>query len=935
MSIKNAFRHVPYVLAFYDVAHDFWPTSITNFTTTTITTTNPITTTTSATMTGPGPAPNPRKRGPHTAPSNSSSASATTAAPDRKRARTATARTIAAQTDVPELRAGSLNVAGFVRVRKFEIAALQRAMASARGVLKQRAFQSVPRDLRRRTASHNAKRVPSRLRARAEREMRADNTPTHTFRRRAKSGRDRLRAETAAKLLAMGKKRELVERLVREQAPAASTTAAAVAAAAGLAKPPRAHPKHRKRQRAKTWLPTHVWHAKRAHMAVRWRFAVAESPTAKSFRSTQRAVHHHGAVAWDTSYWSSILLRGDELLLDRVLEAVCVGGGGGADGKVRMGRRAKECWAYVRGGFPTEPIAPVTVVWSPAEEAAGNGGSDSAVGTGTVTGTGTGRRVLIRLHPAAFLAVWTELRCAIADHNPAAGPPKIFMDDLRFELASIRIAGPSATDALLAVLAPVRPAGATETVWAGLRGLTNPAALPPDVVFGFSVSDPRLRFPPRPLDPASPQEQPQQSRLFAIQSTWPVPATPHALLDPRARTAAVKRLASQSHIDKRKAAAAPGCFPEPIGNDPEIPVMLLSTPLAGHGSSCRDGGSGGPRTSPGAWTVVLPWKWALPVWCALMKLADVRFGGIAEQRQMAFDHGLPWFPADFAGTPAGDDWEDEQATLRRETWDRKPRQKRLNYDAVRVSGPGSRGEVGEWSRCDWQILMTAPPPLGDATRAVPSTSSLLASTQTETQTQTPAPPPPLAERKQWWHMTAALIAACLRTPQGPGLPPSLPPSLQAAAVADSNGSGAPPLQNAIFTVKIVLLQRGSPSAGSRIYRLPAGDGDGGGARAWTALAAALRAGKGRKKHGMKDRAGVVQPGQDAYPACPGEDHLVGFVTTGNYSLSQGVAVAVGGIVYGAWFRAEPGQPSRASRDRLVVVRGVGETVARLGRWEVA
>lgn len=901
-------------------------------------------------MTGPGPAPNPRKRGPDTAPSNSSGASAAAAAPDRKRARTATARAIVAQTDVAELRTGSLNVAGFVRARKFEIAALQRAMAGARGALKQRAFQSVPRDLRRRTASHNSKRVPSRLRARAQREMLADNTPTHTFRRRAKSGRDRLRAETAAKLLAMGKKRGLVERLIREQAPAAAaastgTTAAtaATAAAPALAKPPRAHSKFRKRQRAKTWLPTHVWHAKRAHMAVRWRFAVAESPTAKCFRSTQRAVHQRGAVAWDTSYWSSILLRGDELLLDRVLEAVCVGGGGGggADGRVRMGRRAKECWAYARGGFPTEPIAPVMVVWSPAEDAAGDEGMATA--TAAATGTAKGRRVLIQLHPAAFLQVWTELRCVIADHNPAAGPPKVFMDDLRFELGSIRIAGPSATDALLAVLTPVRPAGAAETVWAGLGGLTNPAALPPDVVFSFSVSDPRLRFPPRPLDPSSlpslpsPQEQQQQqqqqqSRLFTIQSTWPMPATPHALLDPTARTAAVKRQASQSRIDKRKAAAVPGHFPEPIENDPEIPVILLSTPLAGH---ARSSGGSGQRTTPGAWTVVLPWKWVLPVWCALMKLADVRFGGIAEQRQMAFDHGVPWFPADFAGTPAGDDWEDEQAALRRQTWDRKPRQKRLNYDAVRVSGPGSRGEAGDWSRCDWQILMATaappPPPPGDTMRTVPTTSSLLASAPTETQTQTtpPPPPPPLAERRQWWHMTAVLIAACLRTPH----PAALPPSLQ--AVADSNSNGGHALQNAVFTVKIILLQRGSPSAGSRIYRLPAGGGDGDGSTAWTALAAALRAGKGRKKHGTKDRAGVVQPGQDAYPVCPGEDHLVGFVTTGNYSLSQGVAVAVGGIAYGAWFRAEPGQPSGASRDRLVIVRGVGEAVGRLGRWEVA
>jgi ribonuclease P/MRP protein subunit POP1 len=47
---------------------------------------------------------------------------------------------------------------------------------NCRSALAQRAFQDVPRSLRRRTASHDVKRVPKRLREKAAREIASDGT---------------------------------------------------------------------------------------------------------------------------------------------------------------------------------------------------------------------------------------------------------------------------------------------------------------------------------------------------------------------------------------------------------------------------------------------------------------------------------------------------------------------------------------------------------------------------------------------------------------------------------------------------------------------------------------------------------------------------------------------------------------------------------------
>ncbi|KAI4154199.1 MAG: hypothetical protein LQ340_001831 [Diploschistes diacapsis] len=109
---------------------------------------------------------NPKKR------TASSAAAATGRGP--KFTKLIDARKILAQTSDPAINnmTGELNVASFVKAREFEIRALENSMAASKQSAATRAFQQVPRELRRRTASHNVKRAPRRLRARAAKEVR-------------------------------------------------------------------------------------------------------------------------------------------------------------------------------------------------------------------------------------------------------------------------------------------------------------------------------------------------------------------------------------------------------------------------------------------------------------------------------------------------------------------------------------------------------------------------------------------------------------------------------------------------------------------------------------------------------------------------------------------------------------------------------------------
>ena len=87
------------------------------------------------------------------------------------RARLRDARTISKQTSLIAFKNGELDVEKFVKAREYEICALEDGMSKSKERLMRRAFQQVPKELRRRTASHNVKRVPKRLRARAKKEV--------------------------------------------------------------------------------------------------------------------------------------------------------------------------------------------------------------------------------------------------------------------------------------------------------------------------------------------------------------------------------------------------------------------------------------------------------------------------------------------------------------------------------------------------------------------------------------------------------------------------------------------------------------------------------------------------------------------------------------------------------------------------------------------
>ncbi|GKZ19266.1 hypothetical protein AbraIFM66951_011407 [Aspergillus brasiliensis] len=853
------------------------------------------------------------------------------AAAARKRQKTFDARSLAVQAADAALSAsGELDVAAYVEAREYEIRSLESGIQRSKNALTSRAFQKVPRSLRRRTASHNVKRVPKRLRARARREMIEDNTPTVSSRTRKPTEQMRIRLETARRLQNLNAKTKAKradlkakrDKEVRKTLEESGSHAYEIAPRVPkikknkLSRPNPPEAKFKKRQQCKTWLPTHMFHAKRAHMATSkdplWRFAVPLSPTEKSYRPTHRARGSRGAVAWDMSYLGTVQLEGTMGAIEGVLRAVGVEGekAWGVKGrKWRAGTRGLRAWVYEWEG-ERRPIALVTLVWCAEVKGEDVEMVDADEGGKQRKGKKDWRKVFARVHPSAFLQLWNALLGVSKKQNPP-----VMVEDLRFEIGSIEITGPGSTEALLASFKPVAVDGkdivadSPEATWTSLLGVTNPSSLPQDAVLGFSVADPRLEFPPKTLKPSSSEDEMQ--RLAILLSSWSPDNTQSApaLFDRRARLAAARQLPSQKAINRRRSEAGPGVRPPAKDTDPKIPVMVLASRPSTQSKS---------SSAPGTWTVLLPWKCVLPFWYSLMYYplssgGNPRFGGLKEQQQLSFESGEPWFPGDFPGTRAGWEWGLREREEAKREWERRPKGRRTEFESIDLRN-GQKGEIGRGWACDWERLIQGAP-------AANST------------TDKEQPKPDDATNPQ---DNASAIHPPLNIHQ-------LSTSESARALTDASTTID---TAALATVKLTLLNRGTPTPRARIYRLPTTDPEL--RQKWLSLSsnntndAKTKLNKQQthaSTHSSKEEArqqlaaSLITPSADDdarqnHLPIPTEEDLIGFITTGNYNLAEGKGTGIGSIQLSKVVKG------KANGRNMCIIRSAGETVARVGFWEL-
>lgn len=913
--------------------------------------------------------------------------------PSHKRSKVRDARTVRSQPADAALKNGELDLQAFLSAREFEIRALTSGMQASKNVNNRRAFQLVPRGMRRRTASHNVKKLPKRLRARAAREKVGDNTPTVEARRRKpKTSRGRIRVEAARRLGILAekkKKRRLRESMERaKQAAEGHEGVLRVKESAAMKQlietrparpkirrnllndPPKPKAKFRKRQIDKTWLPTHLWHAKRAKMTPPkeplWRFSIPLTPNEKVYRPTHRASTVKGVMVWDMSYMSTIGLYGHEAGIERTLRTLGMSHDSLWNDRGKRWREGRRKWSGILSkemGDLGRAVGPAAVIWNPEKSTPQT--SEEPQSTNKVE-----RQVYIRLHPSCFLEIFNILTKLIKRETP-----RLYVEDLRFEIGSIELTGPDAIEALQGVIRPYRKDNEREVDARLFESLTTTAtavSLSSDAVLGFSTRDPRLSYPPRKIQ----AQTENTSQSDGARNTDTQASPPFLLFDRDARFKA-SRFPSQQSLNRRKGANPPGQPLEVSDADPPFPIILFS--------------SRAKTSAQNTWTLLAPWKCILPIWYSLVHYplstsGNPRVGGMNELQQVTFEQGLPWFPGDFPGTDAGAEWELEQRQKRKADWARRPKSKRVAWESLDL-GAGRKGEIGIGWACELERLFGLQ---SDIEPEQEDTASQGTKKATEVPVMSDKGKEADADHKEGdagvGKPEAGSDDADHAKKEMPRHPLTLVHHISKAAfnkLASSNPPESRP-PHSIVAVKITFPSRGVVKPCARIYRLPSrkiNDQVSPNTQPevpatdppsqpkplpsdlreqWLAkIPGFLRNQQPPKKKTSRPQRFPPTADHDAqklllaqslvtnkvpfppekhasgdsdHPLVPNEEDLIGYVTKGAFSLTEGNGVAVGSVsVERALEALEAGGQKEG---HVCIVRNAGEAVGWVGRWEV-
>lgn len=204
----------------------------------------------------------------------------------------------------------------FAASRSIEIAAMTESIL--RPSKTKLIFQNLPVHMRRRVMSHNSKRLPVKFRQGHIEQFKKGGSPP---KQRRPSRKHRRRPANLLK-------------------------------------------EYNRRQKRNIWLETHIWHAKRFHMTERWGHRLAYAPCDKAFRACYRASSAH-CLLQDISYYTPIQISGPVEAIKEMFKSLTDHSCGlGICAKAYVtGSREGTIHLYEANTFPYGYIGKISFLW--------------------------------------------------------------------------------------------------------------------------------------------------------------------------------------------------------------------------------------------------------------------------------------------------------------------------------------------------------------------------------------------------------------------------------------------------------------------------------------------------------------------------------------------------------------------------------------------
>ncbi|XP_078038487.1 POP1 ribonuclease P/MRP subunit isoform X1 [Augochlora pura] len=538
-------------------------------------------------------------------------------------------------------------------------------------------FQKLPVYMRRRVMSHNAKRLPRRLREAHLNQMKKSGLPPKVKR-------------------PCRKYRRRPRNLLLE---------------------------YNRRQQNKIWLETHIWHAKRFHMVEKWGYRLASHANDRCFKANYRAVAKH-CLMQDISYYTCVEMHGPEENLKETLKSHCNPLELTFAANVFIsGTREGTLMFFKKNGYPRFPIGHVHFLWRPS--------------TNSILKT-----IWIWVHPSFLNEFLNEIISSfdlkVNDAKPSTENSQMiksnsYINDNNCKMTvhkntinRFRLFGPLALSTLTETLrlpsidenfySPItteveenrmeyedgtqdnnklwhkeyysneenlKSLKFQKQMWELLQTLQSSSQLPPNIVLGFTVLDPRFHLPKKRTKP-----QGNVSKIMELMTVPPTSANFSPIWDKEIRQKITETCVTTSSINKlRSKCLVPGISNDKHFNEEimtKIPILLVQKPGVGN------------QGLSSAIDIILPAGWAMPFWLACI-LRCVRVGALQESRSIAFEYGNAKSPD--INDPDTLAYTKEALSTKKELIEkylRYPPNRRVNFVKMGIATP---------FYCEWRTLM--------------------------------------------------------------------------------------------------------------------------------------------------------------------------------------------------------------------------------------
>jgi ribonuclease P/MRP protein subunit POP1 len=277
------------------------------------------------------------------------------------------------------------------------------------------------------------------------------------------------------------------------------------------------------------------------------------------------------------------------------------------------------------------------------------------------------------------------------------------------------------------------------------------------------------------------------------------------------------------------------------------------------------------------WTLLLPAGWSMPFFSSLT-FTGTRVGGQRERQTQAFEAGTGYFPRDYPLCASYDAYASARETEEKARWERTPPAKRANYERLGTRSP--------W-RADWDVVLGTEAPDVSTQREVGDTA--------EEMRDLVAVQPWLLRGSTVRGLLERLLAMAVV-----GRPAALSDelnSLRRKRMMDPlEATPAALLQGALVRVRITSCTRGRPQDLALIYAVDDAE-----ARIWRRMTRGSHSTDEESPEEQEVRIPILLFPQlinlplQLADVNPLQESIIGYVTTGNFSLSHGEGFALGAV----------------------------------------